>query len=115
LELDVVGLCWDGDLIRLPGRTAWHVRRFVGTAWQNTAAAETVSNRINTYRVLLTRARHATVIYVPRGDPADRTRLPDVFDEVAAFLAQCGVGPLAVVAQPEPAPESRLPLLFTPH
>jgi hypothetical protein len=106
LELDVVGLCWDGDLIRRSGRAEWHVRRFVGTAWQNTAAAETVSNRINTYRVLLTRARHATVIYVPRGDPADRTRLPDVFDDVAAFFIDCGVASLAQAeAQPAEAVE----------
>jgi len=54
-----------------------------------------VSNRLNTYRVLLTRARYETVIRVPRGDVADRTRSPDMFDEIARFLSACGVAALA--------------------
>lgn len=91
LELDVVGLCWDGDLIRRPGQRNWHVRAFSGTTWQNTHAAEAISNRINTYRVLLTRARHETVIYVPQGDPADVTRDPAALDAIATFLRGCGV------------------------
>jgi hypothetical protein len=95
LELDVVGLCWDGDLIRLPGQAVWRVRGFSGTKWQIGAAAEGISNRINTYRVLLTRARHETVIYVPVGDAADVTRDPAVFDAIAAFLTLCGARALA--------------------
>ncbi|MDE8342554.1 MAG: DUF2075 domain-containing protein [Acidocella sp.] len=90
LELDVVGLCWDGDLIRLPQQAAWHVRAFRGTKWQNTSAAESISNRINTYRVLLTRARHETIILVPVGDATDATRHPATFDAIAAFLIACG-------------------------
>jgi hypothetical protein len=93
LELDVVGLCWDADLIRMPGQTAWRVRAFVGSKWQTGKAAEGISNRLNTYRVLLTRARHETVIFVPRGDPADSTRDPGVLDAIAEFLSACGVRP----------------------
>jgi hypothetical protein len=54
---------------------------------------------VNTYRVLLTRARDRTVIWVPRGDAGDRTRQPRKFDAIAAFLAECGVGELAAVAE----------------
>jgi hypothetical protein len=92
LELDFVGLCWGGDMVR--GRQGWLPRAFAGTAWQTRKAAEAISNRINTYRVLLTRARYETVIWVPRGDPADRTRDPRDMDAVAAFLSTCGLMPL---------------------
>ena len=104
LELDVVGLCWDGDLVRLPGQAAWRARAFVGTDWQNRGKPEAISNRINTYRVLLTRARHATIIYVPPGDPADRTRDPALMDTIARFLTTCGARALEM-AHPTPTHE----------
>jgi hypothetical protein len=88
LELDYVGLCWDGDLT---WSGAWMARRFVGTAWQRQARADAREYRVNTYRVLLTRARADTVIYVPLGDEHDVTRAPAVFDEVAAVLRRCGI------------------------
>ncbi len=98
LELDHVGLCWGGDMIRAAG--GWRVRRFAGTNWQNVAAAERVANQINTYRVLLTRARYETVIWVPRGDVADRTRGPGEMDGVADFLVSCGVMEVSAAAAP---------------
>lgn len=106
LELDFAGLCWGGDMIRARG--AWQVRRFAGTAWQTAANPEKIANRINTYRVLLTRARYACVIWIPRGDGADATRSPAEFDAVADFLLTCGAGmlepravrPRALSAQP---------------
>ena len=52
--------------------------------------ADRRANRINTYRVLLTRARYLTVIWVPRGDAGDRTRSPAEMDAVADFLRACG-------------------------
>jgi hypothetical protein len=53
-----------------------------------------IAYQVNTYRVLLTRARYETVIRVPQGDAADRTRDPASFDIVARFLADCGACPL---------------------
>jgi len=88
LELDVVGLCWGGDMVRVGA--VWQMRDFRGTDWQVARADERRANRINTYRVLLTRARYRTVIWVPRGDAADRTRNPAELDRVAAFLRACG-------------------------
>ena len=55
LELDHVGLCWDADLVR--GPAGWHARAFRGTAWTALRRPEALSNRLNAYRVLLTRAR----------------------------------------------------------
>ena len=88
LELDAVGLCWGGDLVRVGA--VWQVRDFRGTEWQVARQPERQANRLNTYRVLLTRARYRTVIWVPRGDPADPTRNPREADAVAEFLCFCG-------------------------
>ncbi len=101
LEIDFAGLCWGGDFIRR-GRGAWHVRQFKGTAWQNSASADKQAYRINTYRVLLSRARYETVIWVPRGDAADQTRSPAEFDAVAEFLRACGVVELSRAAPDRP-------------
>ncbi len=53
-----------------------------------------MSNRLNAYRVLLTRARFATVIWVPRGAARDTTRDPARYDAVADYLLECGIIPL---------------------
>ncbi len=101
LELDHVGVCWDGDLIRVPGRAGWQVRSFRGTDWQIARDPQKIDYRVNTYRVLLTRARFGTILWVPAGDPADRTRDPAVLDAVADALRRCGVRELE---RPSPAP-----------
>jgi hypothetical protein len=90
LELDVAGLCWDADLIRETGRQAWRVQSFRGTRWTRPTGAERIANQLNTYRVLLTRARYETVIFVPLGDRIDPTRDPGVLNEVSHFLQSCG-------------------------
>jgi hypothetical protein len=108
LELDFVGLCWDADLIREPGRLAWRVRNFRGTDWTHPSGAEAIANQLNTYRVLLTRARYDTVIFVPSGDSADRTRNPMVLDLIAAFLKSCGARDLAPAVIPQAEPERLL-------
>jgi hypothetical protein len=100
LELDYVGLCWAGDLSRVPSRVAWLVRDFKGTRWQTPSGAEVIANRLNTYRVLLTRARYETFIWVPRGDASDPTRPPASFDTIADFLVSCGIGIIEIDAAP---------------
>ena len=92
LELDAAGLCWDADLVRENG--TWHTRAFRGTTWTRPRGAEAMQNKLNAYRVLLTRARYETVIWVPRGDAADPTRDPEALDAVADYLLACGAHPL---------------------
>jgi hypothetical protein len=87
LELDYVGLCWGNDLIRRAGQQDWIVRNFVGSRWQEPRGEASIAFQINTYRVLLTRARYETVIWVPAGDPMDGTRDPLTFDAIAEFLS----------------------------
>jgi hypothetical protein len=86
LELDVAGLAWGGDFRR--GPRVWQAHRFVGTRWQRDAKEEHFVR--NTYRVLLTRARYETVIWVPRGSAEDTTREAAMLDAVAGFLHGCG-------------------------
>lgn len=93
LELDYVGLCWGGDLVWQRG---WQVRRFAGTKWQLPKGQDAMEFCRNTYRVLLTRARYDTVIWVPHGDAADATREPGLLDSTAAYLLACGAGVLEV-------------------
>jgi hypothetical protein len=108
LELDQVGLAWGGDMLR--GAGGWRMRALSGARW-NTIRDETERAFIlNTYRVLLTRARYETVIWVPPGSPAadgawyDPTRDAAELDAVAAHLLACGARPLATVPAADPAP-----------
>ena len=110
LELDRAGLCWDADLVR--DERGWVARRFRGSAW-TAAGPEAKANRLNAYRVLLTRARHGTIIWVPRGCSRDRTREPVLYDGVAAYLASCGVQSLDGEGEPaEDAADLPEPLLL---
>ena len=108
LELDLVGLCWGGDLV---WNGAWHVRKFAGTKWQNPASQDVKDFRVNTYRVLLTRARYETIIWIPTGDPHDPTREPALFDRTAEFLLECGATPLEDMPNEQPLDEAELLLL----
>jgi hypothetical protein len=97
LELDYAGLCWDLDLMRSPGHTGWVARKFSGTAWQVMRQQQAIANQLNSYRVLLTRARYETVIFVPNGSHSNPTRLPNAYDAIAGELTYCGVRPLPVL------------------
>lgn len=99
LELDVVILAWGGDLIQ--GAGTWRPRSFAGTRWNQVNSATDAAFTLNTYRVLLTRARYETIIWVPPGDDADRTRPTAEMDAVARFLLDCGAR-LLEAAQPAP-------------
>jgi hypothetical protein len=107
LELDVVGLAWGGDLVR--SAEGWLPRRFSGTRWQQVRQAADRAFLVNTYRVLLTRARYETIIWVPRGSPEadpfhDVTRPAREMDALAEFLLACGVRPLVQPEAAAPAP-----------
>jgi hypothetical protein len=108
LELDHVGLCWGNDLIRRPGKAGWLVRAFVGTRWQEPRGEAAIAFQINTYRVLLTRARYETIIWVPTGEASDTTRKPAEFDGVAEFLLDCGASLLEQAPDRTPLPKPDL-------
>lgn len=103
LELDVVGLAWGGDML---WRQGWEQRRFAGAAWQMVRNAEERRHILNTYRVLLTRARYETIIWVPRGSRRDEahhdpTRDAAALDAIADLLAAAGAREIAEMPPPD--------------
>jgi hypothetical protein len=89
LELDWVGVCWDGDLYH--NGESWTHQAFKGTIWQS---VNNEANRVylkNAYRVILTRARQGMILFVPKGDLTDRTRPPHFYDGTFEYLRSCGI------------------------
>jgi hypothetical protein len=89
LELDWVCVTWDADLRHT--ESGWTHHDFRGNKWLNIKNCENQAYLENAYRVLLTRARQGMVIFVPPGDPADHTRLPDYYDHTFGYLTQLGM------------------------
>jgi len=91
LELDFTGVCWGGDMAREDGENGWRFRRLHKTSWQNIHSHDIKRYVLNKYRVFLTRAREGMVLFVPRGDIGDSSRVPGTYDAVARYLINCGV------------------------
>ncbi len=82
LELDGVLLGWGTDFLRQNGQ--WNISRM--RRYQNKRAIKNpLQLRANCYRVLLTRARDVTIVYVPP--------VP-IYDETYTFLERIGFRPL---------------------
>lgn len=90
LELDMSCICWGGDLLH-EGKSGWEMRKLVGHKWNAMKQSRDRRYLLNSYRVLLTRAREGFIIYVPHGSDNDSTRKPAGFDATAAFLIECGL------------------------
>ncbi|HSU55760.1 MAG TPA: DUF2075 domain-containing protein [Candidatus Dormibacteraeota bacterium] len=93
LELDWIGLCWGTDFTFELARGLWSFRSLSGSRLTEVGEDKIIEKQyvLNTYRVLLTRAREGLVIWVPRGDLADPTRPPGLFDDTADYLLSCGI------------------------
>jgi hypothetical protein len=89
LELDWVCVTWDADF--RCAQNDWSCHSFVASRWQTMKKADRRNYLRNAYRVLLTRARQGMVIFVPPGDPADATRVPQFYDETFAYLQDVGI------------------------
>lgn len=89
LELDWTCVVWDGDLRLTNGE--WSHNEFRGSKWQKIKKEERKSYLINSYRVLLTRARQGMVITVPYGSALDATRKPDFYNETYQYLRSIGI------------------------
>lgn len=89
LEIDWVCLAWDINLYYSDGN--WVFKNFSGTNWD--ASDNEIKNRyiLNSYRVLLTRARQGMIILVPYGDINDHTRPPERYDQTFEYLKSCGI------------------------
>ena len=89
LELDWVGVCWDGDFHHKDGK--WVCQAFKGTKWQSVNDESRRLYLKNAYRVILTRARQGMVLFVPKGNASDCTRPPSFYNGTFAFLLSCGI------------------------
>lgn len=89
LELDWICLAWDGDLFYHENK--WNYRKFKGTKWQFVNNDEIIKYLINSYRVLLTRARQGMIIYIPYGDNEDFTRPTVMYDGTYEFFKKLGI------------------------
>jgi hypothetical protein len=98
LELDWIGVCWGEDL--LWSGEEWRSRNFNGKTWKANKDPQKHKYRVNGYRVLLTRARQGMIVYGPRQDNSDSSRLHNQPEATAQFLMQCGMGELT---SPTPA------------
>lgn len=93
LELDWICMTWDADLRREAG--GWSHHSFRGDRWTSVRQVERQRYLVNAYRVLFTRARQGMAIFVPPGDPADRTRDPAFYDGTFQYLVELGIQQLA--------------------
>jgi len=93
LELDYALVCWDADLRRSEEGSGWDYYSFRGTKWNKRRKEEQKRYLVNSYRVLLSRARQGMIIFVPNGvDPEeDPTRDKKFYDGVYSYLRSCGI------------------------
>lgn len=84
LELDWTILCWGADLYYK--NNEWNYQSFKGTKWQNVNQEIKRKYLLNTYRVLLTRARQGLIIFIPEGDSKDKTRNNEFYDGTYKYL-----------------------------
>lgn len=88
LELDWVCLAWDANLRYTDG--GWSHHKFHGRDWRTIKPEKSRRHLINSYRVLMTRARQGMVIFVPDGDGNDATRRSEFYDGTYDYLKKIG-------------------------
>ncbi|MCR5348080.1 MAG: DUF2075 domain-containing protein, partial [Bacilli bacterium] len=93
LELDWALLCWDMDLYHDGGK--WNQQRMLSKSFFKESDDALKKHILNSYRVLLTRARKGMVIYLPRVSPfEDLYGVASYYDTTYDYLLSCGVKPL---------------------
>ena len=93
LEIDWAVVCWDADLRRNIEEDDWDHYSFRGTKWNKRNKPDQKRYLVNSYRVLLTRARQGMVLFVPKGvDPEeDPTRDASFYEKIYRYLLLCGI------------------------
>lgn len=89
LELDWTCVAWDGDFFY--NKERWNYKKFTGTTWKKNENSERIKYLINSYRVLLTRARQGMIIYIPYGNDEDITRPSLIYDGTFTFFKNIGI------------------------
>jgi hypothetical protein len=89
LEIDYTCVAWDINLYY--HNNEWNYQNFKGSKWQNVIQDSTKKYLLNSYRVLLTRARQGMIIFIPEVDETDLTRPKEYYDKTFNYLKQCGL------------------------
>jgi hypothetical protein len=89
LELDWAIFGWDACL--RPNGSDWNYLRFERSRWKKITMEKRKKYLKNAFRVLLTRARQGMVIFVPKGDQKDKSRLPEFYDVIFNDLKEIGI------------------------
>lgn len=84
LEIDYALVGWDADYRYENGH--FECYKPSGSKWQTINKEDNRRYLKNAYRVLLTRAREGFVIFIPKGDNSDNTRLCKYYDELWKYL-----------------------------
>ena len=93
LEIDFSIMCWDANLRYIDDE--FKCFEFWGCDYRNVNEIKR-NYIINSYRVLLTRARRGMVIFVPEGDDEDKTRLKEFYDGTYEYLKSIGIKELEI-------------------
>lgn len=88
LEIDFTCVAWDINLYYSNG---WKFQNFKGSRWQSINQDIAKEYLLNSYRVLLTRARQGMIIFVPEVDDSDKTRPKNLYDSTYEYLINCGL------------------------
>ena len=89
LEIDYALVGWDADY-RYENEH-FKCYKLSGSKWQAVNKEDNKRYLKNAYRVLLTRAREGFVIFVPKGNNSDNTRLCKYYDELWKYLLDIGI------------------------
>jgi len=89
LEIDFTCVAWDINLYHDGNK--WNFQNFKGSKWQNINHDASKDYLLNSYRVLLTRARQGMIIFIPNVDNTDKTRPKELYDKTFEFLKKCGL------------------------
>lgn len=91
LEIDYAIMAWDANLRYINEEFEYY--KFKGTKWNKIRDTNEIERNylINSYRVLLTRARRGMVIFVPEGDDEDATRAIEYYDGTYEYLKGIGI------------------------
>lgn len=90
LEIDWSLLGWDMDMYYYNGK--WHEQKMLTSKRFKESTEVQKKHILNSYRVLLTRARKGMIIYIPKsGDYEDNYAVSDYFDSTYEYLKSCGI------------------------
>ncbi len=90
LEIDWSLLGWDMDMYYHNGE--WHEQKMLTPKRFKESTEVQKKHILNSYRVLLTRARKGMIIYIPKAeDYEDNYAVSDYYDSTYEFLKSCGI------------------------